>query len=135
MWIKGGIAISRQFTRATKGLIVASAAAWVSSLIVAHGFAVEQENTEQGGLGIDFTVGLFSFLSAAVIALVAWAGMRILGEKRNALLIGSVVVFWLFVSLSLEHPMSEGAQWLTVCAYGVGGAMVSWMTVDESAAP
>lgn len=121
--------------RAAKGAAVTVLTVWVCSRILIRGFDLVRE---RGSDGLDFTPLVAMAISLAVMPITLWAGMRLLGERRNGSLAWLTTCNWLFVGAYLFDTLDRVDAHIPVAAlvgYAVWGAFVAWCTTAVPGAP
>ncbi|MFW6690471.1 hypothetical protein [Streptomyces sp. MAR4 CNX-425] len=114
--------------RAAKGAVVTVLTVWVCARILVRGFDIVRE---RGTGGLDFTPWVAMAISLVVMPIMLWAGMRLLGERRNGSLAWLTTCTWLFVGGYLFDTLDRvdaHVPVLVLIGYAAWGACVAWCT-------
>lgn len=112
-----------------KGTLVSAVAAGVCYWIwdSLRAWAQDASAAGQGAMGAGWFEGLLAgFIGLLSMPVLLWAGMRLLGERGNHLLVlGGVVVWWLIGGHVVEDAVGSAATALFLALYAVAGGLLS----------
>lgn len=99
-----------------------------------HEWAQDASIAGQGAMGAGWIEGLLAlFVGLLSMPLLLWAGMRLLGERGNHMLVlGGVAAWWLIGGHVVEGAVGGMATALFLALFAVIGGLLSLVEVPET---